>query len=276
MALDKNTAKKFIYINMLNNVRTSLETRGACVIYKKTIEQKVTIMNPPPRAPKQHASSKETQRTGATSTHTTVAQPPTAQRQTTFLTVDSGNRAPSAYHVNVQGDSIGNSQRARQEHRSGPTVTREKHAVHAFIPNTGNAQQTKDMQRATAKITADMVTQTGMDPQMALRLNIMDGLAVPTASHGAQHIEAFQGNLSRGNPHRSGGTVAFPDPQSNLSKYDLVKATTAQMKRENANSKGPTKPITGGVGANPSSVQQFNHAATKEQQRFAQSILKPK
>ncbi len=231
-------------------------------------------MNPPPRVPKQGATSKEAQRTGTTANHTSVAQPPTAQRQTTFLTVDQGNRAPSAYHVNVQGNTIGNSQRARQEHGHGPAVTREKHAVHAFIPNQGNSQQAKEMQRATAKITADMVTQTGMDPQTALRLNMMDGLAVPTASHGAQHIEAFQGNLSRGNPHRSGGTVAFPEPQSMLSKYDLVKATTAQMKRENANSKGPTKPINTGVSANPSSVQQFNQAAMAEQQRFAQSVLK--
>ncbi|MCY7293835.1 hypothetical protein [Alteromonas sp. a30] len=234
----------------------------------------------PPRTPKQGSTSKESQRSSASAKQVSVttASKPSAQRSTTFLTKDdTKNRAASAYHVEVRGDTIGNSQRARQEHSHGPTVTRNKNAVHAFIPENGKPEEAKRKQKAVSKVTKDMVKSTGMDPQTAMRLNIMDGLAEPTASANAQHIEAFSSPVGRGNPHRSGGTVKFPEPQSNLSKFDLVSATTQQMKKEvKSTGHTTTKPITDTVSNNPSSAQQFNSAALAEQRRFAQSILNPK
>lgn len=219
--------------------------------------------------------NKESQRNASTGVHTKTATPPTAQRQTTFLTHETRPekevRAPSAYHVDVQGDHIGNSQRARQEHKSGPKLTSEKHRVHAFT-------QTKQQQMAVSGLTAQMAKGGQMDPQTALRLNIMDGLASPTAFHGAQHIETSRNAVGKGNPHFSGGTVSFPQQGSNLSKFDLLGATTVQARKEFKRDKHnvTTQPITDSMTTSSASATQFNQAAVKEQQRFAQSVLKPK
>lgn len=216
--------------------------------------------------------NKESQRTASTGVHTKTATPPTVQRQTTFLThetrAEKQPRAPSAYHVQTDGDTIGDSQRARQQHKSGAKLTSEKHRVHAFT-------QTKQQQMAVSSLTADMASTGQMDAQTALRLNIMDGLASPTAFHGAQHIETSRSAVGKGNPHFSGGTVTFPQTGTPLADFDAVANRTQQMRSQHKKGQTVSPPITGGMDSDPAPAKQFNQAALKEQQRFAQSILKP-
>lgn len=225
------------------------------------------------RAPTSPTTTREQQRQSSTGHHgsaMSTSSSPAQQRQTTFITQDpTGKRAPSTYHVDTTGGQIGDSQRARQQHKSGPTVTKQKNAVHAFTDS-------KRMQKAVSKITKDMVNANpSLNPQQALRLNIMDGLASPTATQGAQHIEAFNSKLGKGNPHRSGGTVTFPQSGSTLANFDTVSANTKQMKREVNSSHKTAAPITDTTTSNPASAQQFNSANMRAQHAFAQSILNP-
>ena len=214
------------------------------------------------RPPKVPESKSEAQRKSSTDSHSPRNVKPS--RTTTFLTHDPGRgRAPSAYSVNVQANEVGTSQRARQQHDGGPAVTREKSAVHAFT-------KTKDMQKAVTSLTKQGVQQQKQSPQKALRLQIMDGLARPDASAGDQHMEAFQSELGRGNPHRSGGQVQFPAPGSGLADFDKVRQRTQS-------GESARNPVQDSVSSVPTEeAKAFNRAATSDQHKFAKSVLKPK
>ena len=184
--------------------------------------------------------------------------------------MDQGNRAPSAYHVQINDNQVGASQRARQEHAHGATLTREKQATHAFT-------RTKTAQKAVAKLVEKTVQQQGVSPETALRREILDGTAKASASAGAEHLEVFNNKLGKGNPHRSGGRVRFAEPGSPLSDYDQVSQTTQTRKREETSQRqqGVEKPaattpsVTGGQTDIPSpSALAFNRAARQEQREF--------
>ena len=191
----------------------------------------------------------------------------TQHRPTTFLTVDpTGVRAPSAYSVE-NSTSIGGmvSERSRQQHPDGPTNTGRMQTVHAFT-------STPEMQEAVADNVDDTVARTGMNPSMALRLEIMDGLASPMATNGAQHLETFTAlPNSAANPHISGGTVRFAQPTSALGSFNTVHSRTAHN-RQSPHNQLPT--FRGGV-TNHQTHQStsFNRSALTAQQRFARAIL---
>lgn len=185
---------------------------------------------------------------------------------TTFLTHDDGHRAPSAYSVDAQSVSV----RARQEHRSGPTTTSEKMRVQAFT-------KTKAQARVVADIVADHAQQPGIDPAMALRLAIADGLASPTASFGAGHVEASRSAVGKGNPHVSGGTVSFPAPSSPLSDFTRVAATTEQRRQQAKSKTELSPPITESTTeVPPPQTQAFNAQALQLQQSFMKDLMTPK
>lgn len=187
---------------------------------------------------------------------------PPSPKKTTFLTSDPRGRPPSAYHV----ASDGVSQRARQGHGdgskgTGATLTTAKHAVHAFTPD----KATRDVVRANVK---DSVAR-GIDTQTALRMEIMDGLASPTAQHGNAHQEAFPGF---GTTHKSGGFVSFPQPGSGLANFDAV-AQRAQARKHNGNIP-PIQDTQSTQHTRESTA--FNTQALQEQRTFARGLLTPK
>ena len=210
-----------------------------------------------PRAPKAPTSTSESQRSAATTAHV----------PTTFLT-KADDRAASAYAVQTNGVDIGASQRARQEHAHGAALTSAKPATHAFT-------DTKQQQRAVAHLTKKDAKALGVDPQIALRMQIMDGLAKPRASHGAQHLEAFSSKLGRGNPHRSGGTVTFASSTTPLGNYSQVAANTLQKAHEEHTTGTSTTPsVTGPTTTAPTAAaRQFNRAAVAVQQKFASAVM---
>jgi hypothetical protein len=185
---------------------------------------------------------------------------------TTFLTTESG-RAPSAYHVDLQSVS----QRARQEHRSGPTLTSEKLRLQAFT-------QTKHLAKAVSKLVQSDSRRLGVDPEFALRLQIMDGLASPMIQSGKAHLEVSHSAFGKGNPHVSGGTVMFPAKDSPLSNFDQVAATTSLRRGQiRAKSAVKTPPITQSMSPlTTPQAQAFNEEALRAQHGFAQALLKGK
>lgn len=189
-------------------------------------------------------------------------------KNTTFLTVDpSGNRAPSAYHAENSRNQAGMmSQRSRQQHDHGPANTEIMRTVHAFT-------QTGQMQEAVADNVDETVARTGMNVSQALRLEIMDGLASPTASFGAHHLETFTNRPnSLANPHISGGTVQFAHANSQLGDFNSVVSNT-EANRSVA-SQHRTYATQGSTAHTTPQVHQFNQSALEAQRDFAQSILK--
>ncbi|WDD96744.1 hypothetical protein [Thalassomonas actiniarum] len=174
-------------------------------------------------------------------------------------------RAPSAYGVENSTSTRGMiSERSRQQHDHGPTNTGRMQTVHAF---TSSPQ----MQEAVAYNVDDTVARTGMNVSAALRLEIMDGLASPLATSGAQHLETFTNQPhSMANPHISGGTVHFAQPTSALGDFNTVRART----EHNSQSAHQRPTFRTGVTAHqtPQSVS-FNRSALTAQQRFARSVL---
>ncbi|WDE09546.1 hypothetical protein [Thalassomonas haliotis] len=156
------------------------------------------------------------------------------------------------------------SERSRQQHDHGPTNTGRMQTVHAFT-------STPQLQTAVADNVDETVARTGMNVSAALRLEIMDGLASPLATSGAQHLETFTAlPNSAANPHISGGRVNFAQPTSTLGDFSTVHARTAH----NRQSAHPLPTFRTGVTAQqtPQSVS-FNRSALTAQQRFARSIL---
>ncbi|MES2670098.1 MAG: hypothetical protein V4673_06720 [Pseudomonadota bacterium] len=184
---------------------------------------------------------------------------------TTFLTTEHG-RAPSAYHVDLQSVS----QRARQEHRSGPTLTSEKLRIQAFT-------QTKQMAKAVSKLVKHDSRRLGVDPEFALRLQIMDGLASPTIQAGKAHLEVSHSEFGKGNPHVSGGAVMFPARDSPLSNFDQVAATTSMRRGQIRARSAVTPPITQTMSPQITpQAEAFNDEALRAQHGFARSLLKGK
>ena len=183
---------------------------------------------------------------------------------TTFLTTEGG-RAPSAYHVDLQSVS----QRARQEHRSGPTLTSEKLRIQSFT-------QTKHMAQVVSQLVQHDSERLGVGPEFALRLQIMDGLASPRIESGKGHLEVSHSAFGKGNPHVSGGTVMFPAKDSPLSNFDLVARNTSRRSEQvKANSPELALPITQAMSTQITpQAQAFNEEALRAQQGFAQSLLK--
>lgn len=186
-------------------------------------------------------------------------------KKTTFLTTESG-RAPSAYHVDLQSHS----QRVRQEHRNGPTVTSEKRRVQAFT-------QTKQMAHAVSQLVKLDSRRLGVDPEFALRLQIMDGLASPVIASGKGHLEVSDKAFGKGNPHVSGGTVMFPAHGSPLEDFDQLAAKTKVRKREVKAHKSVLTPPVKQSMSHQSTPQAdvYNQEALRAQSAFASSILKP-
>ncbi len=183
---------------------------------------------------------------------------------TTFLTTEGG-RAPSAYHVDLQSVS----QRARQEHRSGPTLTSEKLRIQSFT-------QTKHMAKVVSQLVQHDSQRLGVDPEFALRLQIMDGLASPMVESGKGHLEVSHSAFGKGNPHVSGGTVMFPAKDSPLSNFDQIASNTSLRKKQiKKQSPVIAPPITQTMSAQitPQALA-FNEEALRAQQGFAQSLLK--
>ena len=181
-------------------------------------------------------------------------------KSTTFLTTET-NRSPSAYHV----DSQGRTQRARQDHASGPTVTSNQVRHQAFTDD-------KTQARKVAAIVHDDSQRFGVSPAFALRMAIMDGLASPKLKHGAGHVEASTNALGRGNPHVSGGTVTFPQSGSPLANFDQV-ATTTQRRKTNGATSEPALTGTTTPHLTPE-AQAFNKQSMQQQSMFAQTILR--
>jgi hypothetical protein len=216
-------------------------------------------------------------------------------RKTTFLTLDEGNRAPSAYHVDQHSISI----RARQEHKGGPTVTSEKMRVQAFTQTKQQARSVASVLQAHVKSTALSDPITGvegpptLDPATALRLQIADGLASPVAKYGFGHVEASREAIGRGNPHISGGTVSFAKPGSKLSDFDEVVAVTkkrnevvgATKKRKKEDRKALDAPMTKKsksltppivdftTDEMPPETHEFNEHALRMQTAFMQDLM---
>jgi hypothetical protein len=186
---------------------------------------------------------------------------------TTFLTKESG-RAPSAYHIDPLTSE---SQRVRQEHRSGPVVTPQVQRIQAFT-------QTKQMAHAVSKLVKEDSQRLGVDPEFALRLQIMDGLASPTIASGKAHLEVSQNRFGKGNPHVSGGTVAFPAKDSPLSNFTQLSARTDKRRLEIENGvQIKTPPVKASMSDEITpSAEAFNKEALRAQHSFAQGILKPK
>lgn len=183
---------------------------------------------------------------------------------TTFLTAEGG-RAPSAYHVDLQSVS----QRARQEHRSGPTLTSEKLRIQSFT-------QTKHMAQVVSQLVQHDSERLGVGPEFALRLQIMDGLASPMIESGKGHLEVSHSAFGKGNPHVSGGTVMFPAKGSPLSNFDHV-ATNTSLRSDQVKTHSPVlaPPITQAMSTRITpQAQAFNEEALRAQQEFAQSLLK--
>lgn len=183
---------------------------------------------------------------------------------TTFLTTENG-RAPSAYHVDLQSVS----QRARQEHRSGPTLTSEKLRIQSFT-------QTKHMAKVVSHLVQHDSERLGVGPEFALRLQIMDGLASPMIESGKGHLEVSHSEFGKGNPHVSGGTVMFPAKDSPLSDFSQVASNTS-LRRQQIKKKSPVlaPPITQAMSTQITpQAQAFNEEALRAQQGFAQSLLK--
>ncbi len=209
-------------------------------------------------------------------------------RKTTFLTFDEGNRAPSAYHVDQHSMSI----RARQEHKSGPTVTSEKMRVQAFTRTKQQARSVASILQAHVESTALSDPITGvkgpptLDPATALRLEIADGLASPMASYGFGHVEASRDAIGKGNPHISGGTVSFAKQDSKLSDFDEVVAATKKRKKEDrkaldAPKTKKTKHLTPPIvdfttDVMPPATKEFNEHALRMQTAFMQDLMSRK
>lgn len=206
-------------------------------------------------------------------------------RKTTFLTLDEGNRAPSAYHVDEHSISI----RARQEHKGGPTVTSEKMRVQAFTQTKQQARTVASVLQAHVESTVLSDPITGvkspptLDPATALRLEIADGLASPMASYGFGHVEASREAIGKGNPHISGGTVSFAKPGSKLSDFDEVVGATKKRKKEDRKatgapmtkkSKSLTPPIVDfTTDVMPPETREFNEHALRMQTAFMQDLM---
>lgn len=184
-------------------------------------------------------------------------KPPSGQRgTTTFLTLDEGNRAPSAYKVDIAHNSVGQSQRARQEHPHGPAVTRKHNAVHGFTADKKGAKTLTNLMKTSIA--------RGLDPQTALRMEILDGHASPRAKAGNGHVEAFDTAPGRGNPHRSGGTVMFASSRGPLSDFAAV-AENVNAGGEPIHDRATTRVTRAGA--------EFNRAASHDQQSWARRLL---
>lgn len=186
--------------------------------------------------------------------------------KTTFLT-EEDDRAPSAYHM----DQHGAIQRARQEHRDGPTLTRRAERVQAFTPS-------KNMAHTVARIVSDDSQRLGVTPDFALRLAILDGLAKPTVKANMGHLEASSNDLGRGNPHVSGGLTKFPQTGSPLEDFREVAENTVASRKvwQESGHTMQLEPVTSGVSTKlTQSARAFNTQAMESQRRFAASILKP-
>jgi hypothetical protein len=209
-----------------------------------------------------------------------------SDRKTTFLTLDEGKRAPSAYHVDQHSYSI----RARQEHKSGATLTSEKMRVQAFTRTKPQARMVADILEAHVKSTALSDPITGvkapptLDPATALRLEIADGLASPMASFGFGHLEASRDAIGKGNPHYSGGTVSFAKPGSRLADFDEVARVANKRKQEERKAKADvrsskkskhlTPPIVDSTtDAMPPATMEFNEHALRMQTAFMQDLM---
>ncbi|XHS79552.1 hypothetical protein ACFJGW_06140 [Burkholderiaceae bacterium UC74_6] len=178
----------------------------------------------------------------------TMSAPPQARgRETTFLTKED-DRAPSAYHI----DEHGGTQRIRQQHRDGPTVTPRKQRVQAFT-------DTKKQANALVRF-----VDARPDPtDHALRLEIMDGMASPRVAAGRHHVEATVSDKRRGNVHISGGVVRFAEPLSQLADFDSIK---------DRNEAGELVHDTL-VNRRNSAAEAFNAMAIEQQRAFAARIL---
>lgn len=186
--------------------------------------------------------------------------------KTTFLT-EEDERAPSAYHM----DEHGAIQRARQEHRDGPTLTRRAERVQAFAPS-------KDMAHKVAKIVSDDSQRFDVTPDFALRLAILDGLVKPTVQANMGHLEASSSDIGRGNPHVSGGLTKFPRKGSPLEDFQSVASNTVASRKvwQESGHTMQLEPVTSGVSTKlTKSARAFNSQAMESQRRFAASILKP-
>jgi hypothetical protein len=182
-------------------------------------------------------------------------------KRTTFLTSESG-RAPSAYHVDDQGQT----QRARQQHDHGATVTSKKVRFQAFT-------DTKKQAHAVANVVKEDSRRLNIPPSAALKLAALDGLAKVRLKHGASHVEASDSAIGRGNPHVSGGSVTFPQSGSPLADFSQVVATT----RARATGASSAPPITGSTQSQLTpEAQAFNRSAIEQQTGFAKRLLKPR
>ncbi len=192
------------------------------------------------------------------------ASPTPPRKPTAFVTHDHAKgRAPSAYYVETKGGQLGDSRRARQEHGGGPTVTKQKSAVHAFA---SDKQQIRAV-HANVKAT---IAREDIDAQDALRMEILDGMASPAAAFGDAHEEAFPGGVRKGNPHRSGGLVEFAEQGSDLADFDKVKKATRALKK----GVHGASPITDSTTHLPTPASsQFNQASVHAQQDWAQGLL---
>jgi hypothetical protein len=225
-----------------------------------------------------HSKKKSSSSTFSLGTiHEDSEMPPPPRKETSFLTVDpTGSRAPSAYHV----DLFGISQRARQEHKGGAALTKAMPAVHAFT----ESKVKRDIVHALVKGSMEK----GIDGPMALRMEIMDGLASPIPHAGDAHQEAFPGGLKKGNPHKSGGLVKFAETGSALADFDTVASQTSAIRAKEKLAKRraakgsliathiPT-PIIDHTTTSPTLASDtFSFSALSAQRAWARSILTPK
>ena len=58
------------------------------------------------------------------------------------------------------------------------------------------------------------------------------------------YYEASRSDVGKGNPHLSGGTVTFPAPDSPLSDFTQVQATTELRRRQTKKKLALSAPIT--------------------------------
>lgn len=184
------------------------------------------------------------------------------RKSTVFLTKEDG-RAPSAYHIDQQSHS----QRVRQEHRHGPTVTSEKLRYQAFTT-------TKHMAKAVSSLVQQDSQRLGVSNEFALRMQIMDGLVTPTIRAGSAHLEVSTGAFGKGNPHVSGGTVMFPQQGSPLSDFTQLEATTNQRRQQTKQHQPVSPPVTTSMSQQITpQAQAFNQQALKDQRSFVKKFF---
>jgi hypothetical protein len=186
-----------------------------------------------------------------------VVSKPLSNLETTFLTKEE-TRAPSAYYV---ADS-GKTQRSRQEHRSGPSVTGVAKRTQAF---TKSPKQAKTLCTVIMRDAAKL----GVKPDKALRMAILDGIASPRLRSDMSHVEASSNPVGKGNPHLSGGVVKFPEPGSRLSDFKLVRQITRDRMQDDS-----LAPVADAMTDEPTpAALSFNDQSLNEQFEFATATL---